>query len=216
MKIEILSVSAINEGAEVLLTVKMTDEESGNSSKRKLLIFTDKYLELGLHKGSVIDENAFDALEDLSKTCRAIKKGSDLLSYSASSKAQLVRKLKMRGFERENAQKAAEFLENAKLIDEKENVKNAVASYLKKLWGRKRIYCELIKKGYDRSFVAEAVSGIDFDEFVENCKFLITKKVKKIPDDPIERNKLVNFLARYGYSFSEIREAISSFEKPPL
>ena len=207
MKIEIASVSAQNEGAEILLTLQITDDEGLKSQKRRLLIFTDKYIDLGLQKGDFIDRDTFDMLEDISTTCRAIKKGSDLLSYSASSKSNLVRKLRMRGFEKENAQQAADFLESAHLIDEKEDVRRAVASYLKKLWGRKRIYCELIRKGYDKSAVAEAVSNIAFDEFAANCASLIRKKVKKVPDDPVERNKLINFLVRYGYSFSEIREA---------
>lgn len=211
MKIEIVGVSAQNEGAEILLTLQITADEGQKSQKRKLLIFTDKYIELDLRRGALIDEDTFDRLENMSKTCRAIKKGSELLSYSASSKANLVRKLKTRGFEKENAQEAADFLESARLIDEQEDVRRAVASYLKKLWGRKRIYCELIRKGYDKSAVAEAVSNIAFDEFAENCASLIRKKVKKVPDDPVERKKLVNFLVRYGYSFSEIREAFDEF-----
>ena len=78
MRIEIISVSSIDDGAEVLLTVKFTDGVGEHSSKRKLLLFTDKYLELGLRKGSVIDEETFDMLESASNVCRAIKKGSEL------------------------------------------------------------------------------------------------------------------------------------------
>ena len=74
MRIEIISVSSIDDGAEVLLTVKFTDGVGEHSSKRKLLLFTDKYLELGLRKGSVIDEETFDMLENASNVCRAIKK----------------------------------------------------------------------------------------------------------------------------------------------
>ena len=86
MKIEIVGVSAQNEGAEILLTLQITADEGQKSQKRKLLIFTDKYIELDLRRGALIDEDTFDRLENMSKTCRAIKKGSELLSYSASSK----------------------------------------------------------------------------------------------------------------------------------
>ena len=46
MKIEIISVSAHSEGAEMLLTLRISDS-NGNSERRKLLLFTEKYLELG-------------------------------------------------------------------------------------------------------------------------------------------------------------------------
>lgn len=213
MRIEVISVSSLAEGAEILLTVKLIDEESGNYEKKKLSLFTEKYLELGLRRGSVIDVNTFDELERISEACRAIKKGSDLLSYAASSKKQLAQKLKRRGFDGARAEEAVDYLESAGMIDERENVRAAVSLSLKKLWGRKRIYCELIKKGYDRSCVSEEVDIIDFEEFVENCKRLIAKRVNDIPSDPVELKKLINFLARYGYSFSEIKAALSALNR---
>lgn len=207
MKFEIIGVCAQSEGEQILLTLNITDDEGVMTQKRKLLIFTDKYIELGLRRGDLIDRDTFDILEDAARTCRAIQKGSDLLSYSSASKAGLVKKLRMRGFDREIAQQAADFLESAHFIDEQGDVRRAVDSYLKKLWGRKRIYCELVKKGYDKNDVAETVESVEFEQFVENCATLIRKKVREVPRDPVERKKLVAFLSRYGYSFSEIREA---------
>lgn len=209
MRIEVISVSPLAEGAEMLLTVKLTDEASGNSEKKKLSVFTEKYLELGLRRGSVIDTETFDQLERISDSCRAIKKGSDLLSYTASSKKQLARKLKSRGFGEECAANAVDYLEGIGLINERDNVRSAVAASLKKLWGRKRIYSELIKRGYDRSDVSDEIGIIDVEIFVGNCLRLILKRVNEMPSDPVERKKLVAFLTRYGYSFSEIKEAAS-------
>lgn len=208
MRIEIISVSAVADGAEMVLRIRMSDEDGKHSSDKRLLIFTDKYLELGLRRGSVIDEATFDELERVSERCRAIKKGGDLLSYSSVSKAQLALKLRQRGFDAENAAEAAKYLETVSLIDEKSNVKSIVAGSMKKLWGRKRIYSELMKRGYDRSTVSEELGLIDVEEFIENCKRLILKKVRDIPSDPVERRKLVGFLARYGYSISEIKAAM--------
>lgn len=206
MRIEIISVSALEGGAEMMLKVRMSDGE--RSSVRSLLIFTDKYLELGLRRGAVIDEAAFDELERVSERCRAIKKGGDLLSYSAVSKAQLARKLRQRGFDAENAAEAAEYLETASLIDERSNVKSIISASMKKLWGRKRIYSELIRRGYDRATVGEELGLIDVEEFIENCKRLILKRAGNVPADPVGTRKLIAFLTRYGYSFSEIKAAI--------
>ena len=42
MKIEIIGVCAQSEGEQILLTLKITDDEGVRTQKRKLLIFTDK------------------------------------------------------------------------------------------------------------------------------------------------------------------------------
>jgi hypothetical protein len=134
MKIEIISVSALGEGAEMVVTVSIGDG-ADKKERRKLLLFTEQYLELGIRKGSLIDEEMFDRLEKLSEECRAIRKGSDLLSYSSSSRARLVQRLRSKGFDKENAQNAAERLEKIGLIDERADVERHVDACLKKLWG---------------------------------------------------------------------------------
>ena len=61
MKIEITSVSALSEGAEMLLTVRI-DNGDGRAERRKLILFTEQYLELGLCRGAMLDEELFDRI----------------------------------------------------------------------------------------------------------------------------------------------------------
>lgn len=206
MKIEIISVSALSEGAEMLVTVAMSDGEN-RVEKRKLLLFTEQYLDLGIRKGSIIDEDCFERLDQFSRECKAIRKGSDLLSYSASSKVRLAQRLYSKGIDKESAESAAEHLEKMGLINEGLDVERQVASCLKKLWGKKRIYRELCAKGYEREIVQEEISMLDDEIIVQNCVALMKKKYKVIPEDPSERKKVVAALTRYGYTFSEIKTA---------
>ena len=206
MKIEVISVGAVSEGAEMIISVSVSDGD-GRSEKRKFLIFTEQYLELGIRKGQIIDEETFDKLEELSKQCRAIRKGADLLSYSASSKVRLAHRLRSKGIDKESAESAAKHLEKMGLIDEEADVERQVASYLKKLWGKKRIYRELCAKGYSGDIVSENISFIDEETFVQNCATLIKKKYCVIPDEPNEVKKIIASLVRFGYTFSEIKEA---------
>lgn len=209
MKIEIISVSALDEGAEILLTLKISDGE-GRGEKRKLLLFTEQYLELGLSRGAIIDEETFDMLEQMSRKCKAIRKGSDLLSYSASSKVRLTQRLRSKGIDKESAQSAAEHLQKLGVINEQADVERLISADLKKLWGKKRIYNDLFAKGYDRDIIAAELDEIDNDVFVENCRALFKKKYKKMPADPAEQKKIIAALVRYGYSFSEIKQAINN------
>lgn len=212
MKIEIIGVSAFSEGEEMILTLRLSDA-NGNGEKRKFLLFTKQYIELGVNKGSVIDEELFDRIEELSRQCRAIRKGSDLLSYSASSKVRLARRLRRKGIDRESAESAVSHLEKIGLINEELDVERAVRSYLKKLWGKKRIYRELCAKGYEREYIARELEKLDEELMVENCVALLKKKHKIFPDDPETQKKIVASLVRYGYSFSEIKRALHIIEK---
>lgn len=207
MKIEIVSVATLSEGAEVLLTIRLTGD-GGQSEQRKLLLFTDEYLKSGLCKGSVLDKAQFEEIERVSKTCLAIRKGADLLAYSPSSKVRLSQRLRQKGIDRESAESAVRALEETGLINEENDVERAVQACLKKLWGKKRIYRELCAKGYERDIVARALSELDGESMVRNCVALVNKKVGKIPDDARERKKIIASLCRFGYSFSEIKRAL--------
>ena len=206
MKIEIISVSAMSEGVEMLLTLCISDD-AGNRENRKMLIFTNQYFDMGLRKGEILSEEKFDELERCSKECLAIRKGSDLLSYSSSSRKRLVQRLRNKGIDRESAESAALHLQKIGAINEELDAYSQVESCLRKLWGKKRIYSDLIAKGYEREHIENALADITKEQMVENCALLLQKKHRTIPSDSDVRKKIAGSLARYGYSFDEIRQA---------
>ncbi len=190
----------------MLLTLAISDD-NGRREKRKLLIFTNQYFELGFKKGDILNECEFDALEKCSRECMAIRKGINLLSYSSSSKKRLVQRLRSKGIDREDATNAASHLEKIGVINEDVDVEFQVEGCLKKLWGKKRIYNELIAKGYEREHIANALENITKQQMMENCAMLLRKKHKCIPNDSAVRQKIVASLVRYGYTFDEIKYA---------
>lgn len=212
MKIEIISVNAMSEGAEMLLTLQISDN-AGNKEKRKLLIFTNQYLELSLRKGMILDEERYDALEKCSKECIAIRKGSNLLSYSSSSRSRLVQRLRSKGIDKESAESAASHLANMGAINEELDTEREVEACLRKLWGKNRIYQDLVAKGYQKEYIENALSGITKEQMMKNCMLLLKKKHRTIPDDPAIRKKIAGSLARYGYTFDEIRYALGAMVK---
>ena len=193
----------------MLLTISLSCGE-GRVEKRRLLMFTEQYLELGLSKGMMLDEVTFDKLEENSRRCKAMKKGSDLLSYSASSERRLAQRLKSKGIDKESAEFAASKLKAMGVINEELDVERAVNTCLKKLWGKKRIYRELCAKGYEREYISSALDEVDDDVLAQNCKTLFKKKYKSLPTDPAEQKKIVAALVRYGYSFSQIKYAMQT------
>ncbi len=210
MTIKISYVSFCAEGAEVLVGVLISNGE--HAEKKRLLLPSEKYIEHGLCKGRELSRELFEELFSLSQDYRAIKKGGELLSYSSKSKAALTYKLKMKGFDSESAERAVEYLSERNAINEEESIEKLIDSGMKKLWGKKRIYAELVKKGYERALVSAALRMTDDGEFLENCKHFIKKKCGSVPSDPVERKRLVAALLRRGYSYSEIQAVIGGLE----
>ena len=98
------------------------------------------------------------------------------------------------------------YLKEHRYLDDKRFLERAVEHYAKvKLYGRLRIKRELYAKGFSR----EDINGVDFDEydidFVKTCGERIEKTASRYKS----RDALVAALARYGYTDSEIKSALS-------
>ncbi len=205
VSVRIVGLRAQNEGAEIAVRVELAAEDA--NEVRKLVISAEQYCELRLAKGE-IDRELFDRLEAAAELHQAVRRGEYLLSFGANTERTLARKLTHRGFDRARAVQAAEMLKQRGLIDEASELAREVERCAKKLWGEGRIRAHLWSKGYDRDSMEQLpalLSGIDF---VENCARLLQKKYRELPTDPAELRRLTASLARYGYSLSQVKEAM--------
>ena len=143
----------------------------------------------------------------------AYKKGLNLLGYSSSSKKNLYYKLRSRGFEDDITEEAIEMLVRDRYVDENDACTREAERCIQKLWGRKRIVSHLYSKGFSEHTVREALEELSEVDYTENCKKLLLRNHKKqlasIGEDRVQMTKLVASLERMGYSFSEIKSAIS-------
>lgn len=130
-----------------------------------------------------------------------------ILDYAGNSRTSLVRKLRQRGFSAESAENAADIAESSGLLNESRDAKSKAEYYLRhKRWGKRRIFAELIAKGYGRAAVSEAVNSLDEDAFAENLMYLIEKK--PAPSDRGELKKYIASFCRMGYSAGQVVDAI--------
>lgn len=208
--ITIRSLHAQNEGAEVALRVLLENGE--HREERRLVLTTEQYCELKPVRG-VISEERFDVLESAAQLCAAIRAGEHLLSYGANSVQALTQKLIHRGYLHETAARAAQRLCEMGLIDEQGDLRRELEKCLRKLWGAKRIRAHMWSRGFGADAMAELPALLEEVDFVENCTALIRKHYGAISKDPDERRHMIASLGRYGYSLSEIREAIATVQE---
>ena len=204
--ITVRSLHAQSGGAEVALCVLIENGE--RREERRLVLTTEQYCELKPMRGAITEE-FYDMLEEASQLCAAIRAGEHLLTYGANSVRALTQKLIRHGYLHETAALAAERLADMGLIDEARDLHRELEKCLRKLWGAKRIHAHLWSRGFGADAMADLPGLLDEIDFVANCAALIRKHYGTLPTQPDDRRRMMASLGRYGYSLSEIREAIA-------
>lgn len=208
MQIEICSLCAAGED-EIAVSIEM--RAADRSEKRRLVIPSETYIELGLSKGECSRE-LYDTLEREADIYTAYRRGLAILGYGACSKRMLTSKLISKGIDRSIAGIAVEKIESRGYIAEDASARREAERCAAKLWGESRIRAHLNSKGYGKDAVDDAMfsledAGVDFEE---NCVKLVESKCKCIPSDRLAIQKLVASISRYGYSLSEVKSAINA------
>lgn len=139
------------------------------------------------------------------------EKALRLLEFRNHSKKEIRIKLKNAGATDENIDKVIEFLEEYNLVNDR-NYAFSLARDLKNLkkFGKRRIEAELYSKGISQEIISEAVlelGELDTDEFL----ILVDRRLK---GDFEKKNKdrVIRYFINRGYSFDEIKNAISQLE----
>ena len=214
MRINITSIVALNGGEETCICIDIISGENTQSVKHTL--FTTQYADLRIKKGE-IDTHRYEEISNAANIAAAYKKGLVILGYGAHSKRSLQYKLKSKGFADDVSEEAISLLCRHGYINEDDSCQREAEKCIKKLWGQKRIISHLYSKGFSETSVREALLELGETDYTENCKKLILRDHKHAlaaaRTDKAAVSKLIASLARMGYSFSEIKSALSDILK---
>lgn len=211
MTYSVLSAEPACTGGEISVVLQLTDGRY--SQKIKGTVSLEFYKELGFPTEFFIpvavDEFTFKNVEFLMRKTEAIKKGLDLLGYSQNTKKSLSEKLRQRGFDRECAEQASLYLSEKGFINEKDSaLELAQDMALRGKYGRMRITHSLYEKGFEREAADYALSELEVD-FPQICADRISMMGgADIFGERTSRIKAMSALARYGFSFDDIKLAL--------
>lgn len=208
--IELKRISRDEETGNVFLSFLVTQDGKGKRST--LCVEYETVKDLGLRRGYV-DTLTYGKIKKEAERLGAYRRGMTILSYGANSKRALERKLEGRGFGKESASEAVTRLESKGYINEDTGAASVAVSEIKKLYGERRIYEKLRQKGYSTPFPDSVREIIEQTDFAENCARLIKKKYGTFPKERCEADKVIAALVRYGYTFSQIKSAVSLLAK---
>lgn len=177
----------------------------------EMLVSNEQYERFDIDEGEIIDDKRFLAIREEMLFDNARRAAFSILSCGENNKKSLVMKLQAKGFSYELCKNMAVYMEHRGYIDEKKQIGLLCDGYLKKKYGKLKIINELVTKGYLREDVMEYVQNeLKTVNFAENCAYIIENKFMPLP--PVSSDdfkKMMGALMRYGYSFGEIKEALT-------
>ena len=168
----------------------------------------------GYISGDEIDEEELTAFEEAAGSRRVFNSALNSLDYRDHSEKEIRAKL-MRKHGAEYVDEAVEKLIELDLINDRRYAENYARELFEhKKFGKIRIKSELIAKGIASDIASETVNSLFEDEEPDNIQRIvdiIKKKYYNRMNDEVGRKKVFSALQRMGYTFSDIREAMSEF-----
>ena len=208
----VVSISALEGRSELSVTVLL---QSGYGREEKTFLLPldllDKEIISLKNLPYEIDNETLSYLENCNGVAHALRRAYGIISYGASSYKKLFYKLREKGVEKDIAEQTVEIIRDKGYIDEDDLACRVCELCLKKYWGRSRIIRKLREDGYCDEAIESATDFLDSVDFSEQCASLIEKRYMSIPSDQYEMQKMFASIARYGYSGSEIREAVKIY-----
>ena len=199
---EIIDVRAADGGARLVLTLE--HESAEGKTKETLCVLTSRMRSVP-QKGALDGETAA-FLRREHALCAALAIGLRSLAAGGGSRLQLRQKLCLKGVARDVAEGAVAILCEKGYLDEQKSALAAAEGDLRKLWGDRRILADLRAKGYGDEAMLAVREFLGTKDGAARCVHLLQKRRL----DTGNPDKLIAALLRYGYTRTEIREALRS------
>lgn len=168
----------------------------------------------GYISGDEIDEEELTAFKEAAGSRRAFNSALNSLDYRDHSEREIRTKL-LRKYDADCVEEAVRKLVELDLVNDERYAENyARELYEHKKFGRMRIKSELRAKGIAADIANEAVDALFEEEEPDNIQRIVDiigKRYYNRMNDDVGRKKVFAALQRMGYSFSDIREAMSEF-----
>ena len=168
----------------------------------------------GLVSGDEINEEELTAFEEAAGSRRAFNSALNSLDYRDHSEKEIRAKL-LRKHDADYVDEAVEKLIELDLVNDERYAENyARELFERKKFGKMRIKSELRAKGISADIANAAVEELFEEEEPDNVQRIVDiigKRYYNRVNDEVGRKKVFSALQRMGYSFSDIREAMSEF-----
>ena len=181
--------------------------DNGEELRTTLAVVT----ELSLYSGRTLTEDELSAVRDVSARSRCRQRALRIIGARAMSVKELTDRLKEKGESPENAEDAAQWLLDMRLLDDAQYAAMCVRHYAAKGYGPGKIRNELYRRGIARELWDEALE--ELPEQDDRIDALLRRKLKSDTPDRAELRKAADYLYRRGFARDEIHAALARYSE---
>lgn len=175
-----------------------------------LRIGEGEVVEFALYAGRELSEEEAEGLQAAARRGELKSKAIELLMRKPQSRKELGRKLAEWEASPEEAEAVCDRMEELGYLNEAEYAGRIVRHYAAKGFGERKLRDELYRRGIPRELWDEALAQIEDEENASAIDAFLEKKLKG-SHDPKELKKASDALARRGFSWSEISDALRRY-----
>lgn len=195
-------------------SIEQTRSPSGKLRVRfdngsSLLIFPSVIAEHGIYSGMELPEAALNSLKESNAAASAKERAVRIVSATSISKKELEKRLIQKGEREEDAKQAVMWLENLKLLDDKQVAQQIVRNGLSRGYGASRIRQMLYEKRIPKELWEEALSDLPpQDDAIDT---FLQRRFRGRKPDRAECKRATDALLRRGHSWNDIRRALERY-----
>ena len=195
-------------------SIEQTRSPSGKLRVRfdngsSLLIFPSVIAEHGIYSGMELPEAALNSLKESNAAASAKERAVRIVSATSISKKELEKRLIQKGEKEEDAKQAVMWLEDLKLLDDKQVAQQIVRNGLSRGYGASRIRQMLYEKRIPKELWEEALSDLPpQDDAIDT---FLQRRFHGRKPDRAECKRATDALLRRGHSWNDIRRALERY-----
>lgn len=198
---------------------KITDLKWQKHNKQRVNVYIDGKFAFGLAGTQAVSLRIGEWLSDQriaellahDAVEKAHDKALNYLSYRPRSESEIRRYLTEKEFSEETVAEVFERLRRAKLVDDVEFARYWIDNRVRfRPRGRWALKQELQQKGVRYEAIEAALADFDEEQALENAIDRQARRLRHLPAETF-RKRLMQRLARRGFSYSSIREALDAY-----
>ncbi len=166
--------------------------------------------ELALFEGGELSDKQLALITDTILTKRACQRAVDILASRDRTCAQMIEQLKKDEFPREAVEAAMKYLIGHRYVDDLRYACTFI-SLRRERENRRKLTQQLMQRGVAAEVIEQAFEEEGEPDETALILELLRKKRYDPETDEEGRQKMIRFLAGKGFSYSQIKKALTSF-----
>ena len=174
-----------------------------------LRLYRQTVEDFSLYNGQTFSEEEFSALHTAAGQMSAKMRAVRTVAASSVSKAELERRLIYKGENPDHARQAVSWMEEMELVDDLETARQIVSRCIGKGYGKARAKQTLYEKRIPKAYWDEVLEN--YPDMTDQIEDFLQNKLGGSRDNK-DVQKATNALARRGFTYGQIRQALSNLD----